>query len=67
MKRARRKRSLTRWSDRMVLESIRDFHGLTPQARERALELAERGFIDARGTWVLTSKGRRALRLLRRD
>ena len=45
---------MTRWSDLEILESVRDSLMLTPQARERALELAEAGYIDSRGVWRLT-------------
>ena len=63
---ARRKahsRKTTRWSDRMILEAIRDHDPMTPQAKRRAFYLVGRGFIDARGSWVLTPKGERYLRI----
>jgi hypothetical protein len=47
----------TRWSDGMILASVRDGHGLTPQARERAFELAAAGLIDNEGLWKLTPAG----------
>lgn len=47
----------TLWGDGMILASVRDCQGLTPQARERALELAKQGLIDADGLWKLTPAG----------
>jgi hypothetical protein len=51
----------SRWSDEMILEAIRDGHGLTGPAMDRAFELADAGFIDTRGTWRLTRKGQALL------
>jgi hypothetical protein len=48
----------TLWSDWDILDAIARGHGLTPQARERALELAKLGCLDVTGTWTLTEKGR---------
>ncbi len=53
----------TLWSDRMVLESVRDGHLLTSQALERAFDLIDQGFIDAKTTWKLTAKGKARLAL----
>jgi hypothetical protein len=55
-------RAATMWPDWMVLESVAQHTGFTPQARERAFELGERGYIDMSGTWKLTAKGRRAMK-----
>ena len=55
-------RAATLWPDWMVLESVALHHGYTPQARERAFELGEKGYIDMSGTWKLTAKGRRAMK-----
>lgn len=52
----------TRWTDSMILESVRDHHGMTPEATERAHELEHEGLIDMRGTWRLTQKGGKYLR-----
>jgi hypothetical protein len=52
----------TRWTDAMVLDSVKQHHGMTPQAEARAHELEERGFIDMTGTWKLTRKGQDYLR-----
>lgn len=41
----------------MILASVRDGHGMTPQAKERAFELADMGLIDNAGLWVLTPAG----------
>lgn len=41
----------------MILESVRDHHGMSPAARDRAFELGRDGYIDMRGTWKLTPKG----------
>jgi len=51
----------TRWPDWMILESIEKGHMMTPQAKDRAFELIDLGYIDATGTWKLTTKGQRAL------
>lgn len=51
----------TRWPDWMVLEAVAMHHMTTPQADERARELAAQGFIDTSGTWKLTAKGRKKL------
>jgi len=45
----------------MILEAVRDHHGLTQAARARALILGREGYIDQRGTWTLTAKGKRYL------
>jgi hypothetical protein len=52
----------TRWSDRMILESVRDGRMMTPEAGSRAFELVKAGLIDARGTWKLTPKGEAKVR-----
>jgi len=52
----------TRWPDWMVLESVDKAHLMTPQAMARAYELVDQGYIDARGTWILTAKGREKMR-----
>ncbi len=44
----------TGWTDTMILDSIKQGHGLTEPAKERAFELAAAGFIDMSGTWKLT-------------
>jgi hypothetical protein len=48
----------TLWSDTMILEAVRDAHGLTAQALDRAFELADAGLIDMTGTWKLTAAGK---------
>jgi hypothetical protein len=53
----------TQWPDWMVLESVHLHHGFTPQARERAFKLGKHGYIDMTGTWKLTAKGLRLMRL----
>jgi hypothetical protein len=50
-------RTKTLWSDGMILAAVRDRGGLTREARERALELAEQGLIDVGDLWVLTPAG----------
>jgi hypothetical protein len=54
-------RAATTWPDWMILESVTKGHGLTTEARRRALRLAEMGYIDAAGTWKLTPMGQEAL------
>jgi hypothetical protein len=51
----------TQWPDWMILESVEKGHGMSPQAKDRAFELIDLGYIDATGTWQLTAKGKRAL------
>jgi hypothetical protein len=51
----------SRWPDWMILESVEKGQGMTPQAKNRAFELAARGYIDITGTWKLTDKGQDAL------
>jgi len=51
----------TQWPDWMILESVEKGHGMSPQAKDRAFELIDLGYIDATGTWRLTAKGHRAL------
>ena len=52
----------TTWTDAMILQSVRDHHGMTPQATARAYELEEKGLIDMSGTWRLTRAGQEYLR-----
>lgn len=54
-------RNGSRWSDAMILKSVRDGDMMTPQATERARELARLGLIDTSGTWTLTRAGKQAL------
>ena len=53
-------RRQTKWSDWDVLDAVERHHGMTPEAKDRALELVDLGYIDATGTWELTPRGRRA-------
>lgn len=53
-------RRRTAWSDWDILDSVERHHGMTPEAKDRAFELIDLGYIDATGTWKLTPKGRRA-------
>lgn len=46
----------TRWTDRMILEAVRDGHMMTRPATDRAFELIDLGYIDATGTWKLSGK-----------
>jgi hypothetical protein len=54
--------SKTRWPDEMILESVAEGGWLSPEARERAFELADAGLIDMSGLWKLTDAGLRAKR-----
>jgi hypothetical protein len=47
----------TRWTDTMILDSVKQGHMMTAPATERALVLAEHGYIDVSGTWKLTELG----------
>jgi hypothetical protein len=53
-------RRQTKWSDWDILDAVERHHGMTPEAKARALELVDLGYIDATGTWELTPRGRRA-------
>lgn len=53
-------RRRTLWSDWDILDSVERHHGMTTEAKDRAFELIDLGYIDATGTWKLTPKGRRA-------
>lgn len=55
--RARAPNPPTHWTDRTILESVRDGQRLTPEANARAYELGTAGAIDLRGTWKLTPAG----------
>ena len=63
-KRYGRRRGHAAWHnyDWLVLHAIAGRHGLNPQARARALKLAEEGYVDIDSrTFRLTPKGRQAL------
>lgn len=47
----------TKWTDMMILEAVHTARMLSIPAWFRALELADLGCIDAKGTWKLTPKG----------
>lgn|GEM_PF-6582937 len=53
-------RRQTKWSDWDILDAVERRHGMTPEAKARAFELIDLGYIDAAGTWELTPRGRRA-------